>query len=679
MSRRFYVSTICHINAEFSADLPRKTAAGNRSAVRMAENIARLPRARITLYEAGPKVSETVIAGSSAGVDGYQAARRAVRPALILAGLFSALVNVLMLTGSVYMLQVYDRVLASGSLPTLVGLFLVVTLLYLFLAYYDFLRSRILSRTAARLDQLVGETAFRAWLREGLDPSRNDSQPLRELETVRSFLASPAIHGLFDLPWMPFYLLVLYLVHPWLCWLTIGGALMVMVLAAINRALSKPALGQAAALDGAERRFADRSQSLAATLLPMGMERALTQRWRALHLATLAGAQKGAGASEALAATSRAFRMFLQSATLTIGAWLVLRGEISGGMIVAATIISGRALAPLDSVIGHWRTIGRAFEAHKRLDGFFAGEARRAGQAAVDLPAPTGRIEVADLTKYAGSRQDGPRGPILNRISFALEPGDGLGVIGNSASGKSTLARLLVGAWRADSGEIRLDGATRDQWHPERLGRSIGYLPQHVDLLHGTVRENIARFDPTAKSDDIIEAARQAGVHDMILALPDGYATLVGGHDTPLSGGQIQRLGLARALYGAPSIVVLDEPNANLDAEGDAALTNAILGLRASGATVVVMAHRPSALAAVNKVMVLQAGALVAFGPKEDVLGLPAAEPNRQVTATAEADAGMVPENPSSPQKADGAVVIDRLAPRSLLRSRHPVFSRWRA
>ncbi|MBS0562963.1 MAG: type I secretion system permease/ATPase [Proteobacteria bacterium] len=629
-------------------------------------------------------MTETVSAGGTAATDGYATARRAIRPALTLAASFSALVNILMLTGSVYMLQVYDRVLASGSLPTLVGLFLVVTLLYIFLAYYDFLRSRILSRSAARLDQMVGETAFRAWLREGLDPARAESQPLRELEMVRGFLASPAMHGIFDLPWIPFYLLVLYLVHPWLCWLTIGGALVVMALAAINRALSKPAFAHAAVLDGNERRFTDRSQSLAAALLPMGMERALTERWRSLHLATLAGSQKGSGASEGLAATSRAFRMFLQSATLTVGAVLVLRGEMSGGMIVAATIISGRALAPLDSVIGHWRTIGRAIEADRRLSAFFAGEARRPATVAVDLPAPSGRIEVTDLSKHAPRRlsgtQQGPAGnPILSQVSFALDPGDGLGVIGNSASGKSTLARLLVGSWRPDSGEIRLDGATLDQWHPERLGRSIGYLPQNVDLLHGTVRENIARFDPQAKSDDIIEAARQAGVHDMILALPDGYATQVGGPDTPLSGGQIQRLGLARALYGAPSIVVLDEPNANLDAEGDAALTNAIAGLRASGATVVVMAHRPSALAAVNKVLVLQAGALVAFGPKEDVLGVQPGEAARLTAATAEADAGMAPETGGASHKTDGVVQLDRAASRNLLRSRHPVFSRWRA
>jgi len=649
----------------------------------MQQNIERQQKGRITLYEAGRAVTETMNVGQPDKSNAYGVARMAVKPALALAFFFSALINVLMLTGSVYMLQVYDRVLGSGSLPTLVGLFLVVTLLYLFLAYYDFLRSHILSRTALRIDQLVGPKTFGAWLRDGAEigvRTRSDAQPLRELEILRSFLSGPAVHGLFDLPWMPFYLIVLYLVHPWLCWLTIAGAMVVMVLAAINRAFSKQALNQAQSLDGSERRFAERAQMMAATLLPMGMEQALTNRWRGLHQATLAGSQKGAGASEALAATSRAFRMFLQSATLTIGAWLVLRNEISGGMIVAATIISGRALAPLDSVIGHWRSIGRALEAHRRLAAFFEGEARKPARAAVDLPNPSGQIDVIDLTKFAPERQDGAtRNHILNQINFSLEPGDGLGVIGNSAAGKSTLARLLVGAWRPDGGEIRLDGATRDQWDGERLGRSIGYLPQNVDLLPGSVRENIARFSPDASSNDIIEAARQAGVHEMILALADGYATQIGGADAPLSGGQVQRIGLARALYGNPAIVVLDEPNANLDADGDAALTNAIISLRAAGSTVIVMAHRPSALAAVNKIMVLQAGTLVAFGPKEDILGTTPTELANQAAATAEADAAMMPESTVKPLRLEAPLPADRAAPRNLLRSRHPVFSRWRA
>ncbi|MFZ5749516.1 MAG: type I secretion system permease/ATPase [Pseudomonadota bacterium] len=552
----------------------------------------------------------------------YATALRALRPALVVAALFSAVINVLMLTGSIYMLQVYDRVLGSGSVPTLVGLFTIVAALYAFLAYYDYLRSRLLGRAAMRLDRLVSGHAFRSWLRDGhgMDSKAGDSQHLRDLETVRSFMASPAIHGVFDLPWMPLYLAVLFIIHAWLGWLTIAGALVVLALALVNRVVTHGAIARAAALDATERRFAERCRELSLGLLPMGMEDSLARRWDRLHVASLAGTQRGSDPSEALAATSRSFRMLLQSGILTMGAYLVLGGEISAGMIIASSILSGRALAPLDQVIGQWRSIGRASEAHRRLKAMPDAEAAVADR--IDLPRPTGLIAVNRLGKYGSARAiGGERARILNNVSFTLQPGDALGVIGNSAAGKSTLARLLVGAWTADTGDIRFDGATLDQWDPKRLGEAIGYLPQQVELLPGTVRDNIARFDVEAEDAEVMEAARLAGVHDMILSLPDGYATRVGDFSTPLSGGQIQRLGLARALFRKPAILVLDEPNSNLDATGDAALTRAIATMREAGSTVVVMAHRPSALAAVNKVMILQAGNVVSFGEKDAVLG----------------------------------------------------------
>jgi PrtD family type I secretion system ABC transporter len=613
---------------------------------------------------------------SPGGLNAYRAALRALRPSLIIAAIFSAVVNILMLTGSVYMLEVYDRVLGSGSVPTLIGLFTIVIVLYAFLAYYDFLRSRILSRAAVRLDQRIGAKTFRAWLqagREASDGGRNEAQPLRDLESVRGFLSSPAVSGLFDLPWMPIYLVVLFLVHPWIGWLTVAGAVVVMMLALVNRLMTRHSVAQAANLDLVERHFSERSQSLAGALLPMGMENALTERWQGLHNSTLAGAQKGANASEALVAASKAFRMLLQSSILTLGAWLVIRGEISGGMIVASSIISGRALAPIDQVIGQWRVIGRAVEAHRRLDGFFDGEAANLDVKRVDLPRPTGKIDVVQLSKLAAARKAGGARPhILNSISFSLEPGDGLGVIANSAAGKSTLARLLVGAWAADSGEIRLDGATVDQWDPEVLGRSVGYLPQSVELLLGTVRDNICRFDPEAKSGQVIEAARMAGIHDMILALPEGYSTRVGGPDTPLSGGQVQRLGLARALYGNPAIVVLDEPNSNLDATGDAALNQAIKTLRADGTTVIVMAHKPSVLGVLNKIMILQGGAIAGFGTTEAILGIANAE-----ALSLAGDAETVPRQ-AAPYRLEKPGSASASSARPLPRSSHPVFSQWR-
>jgi len=557
--------------------------------------------------------------GQSLAANAYTLALRRLRPGFAVVVAFSAVINVLMLTGSVYMLQVYDRVLSSGSVPTLLGLFAIVVVLYGFLGFYDFLRARLLSRMAIRLDQSAGTETFRVWIRSGVPGEGGaNAQPLRDLEMLRGFLSGPAVVALFDTPWVPLYLAVLFAIHPWLGWLTIAGAAIVALVALINRLVTQGAIRRAAGLDGAERDFADKSRHIAEAVVAMGMERAITARWRGLHDGTLASGQQGSDPSEMLAAFSRAFRMLLQSAMLTLGAFLVLRGEISGGMIIASSILSGRALAPVDQVIGQWRTIGRAAEAHRRLGAFFEG--RAAEKPRIQLPDPTGQISVARLIKLAPGQPGTERARILNQVNFSLEPGDGLGVIGNSASGKSSLARLLVGAWTPDGGEIRLDGATLDQWDPAQLGRKIGYLPQVLEMLPGSIRDNIARFDPDVSDAGVIEAAQLAGVHDMILKLPHGYATQLGGNEMPLSGGQIQRLGLARAIYGKPRLVVLDEPNSNLDVAGDDALQGAIAALRAAGSTVIVMAHRPSAIAAVNKVMILHGGMVAQFGDKAEVL-----------------------------------------------------------
>ena len=322
-----------------------------------------------------------------------------------------------------------------------------------------------------------------------------------------------------------------------------------------------------------------------------------------------------------LTSISKVFRLFLQSAILALGAYLTIRQEITAGAIVAASILAGRALSPIDQLIGGWKQLKRARLAHSRLTGFLAHNAAAPSKAVVRLPDPTGHISVERVTKFAigpGGRRDGK--PILSNISFALSPGDGLGVIGPSASGKSSLGRLLVGLWTPDQGAVRIDGATFDQWDRRQLGPHIGYLPQAIELLSGTIAQNISRFDPEAKHEDIVEAARMADVHDMILAYPDGYATPVDVANSPLTGGQRQRIALARAILRKPRLIVLDEPNSNLDAEGDAALANAIQQLKASGCVVVVMAHRPSAIAAVDKIMMLKDGQCVEFGEKAEVL-----------------------------------------------------------
>ena len=559
-----------------------------------------------------------------APADPYRAALRTLRRPLVAVVAFSAVVNVLMLTGSVYMLQVYDRVLASGSVPTLVTLFGIVCVLFGFLCLYDILRRRLLARAAMRLDGAAGDATFGLWLRAGLPAAaaaRGDARAMRDLETVRGFASGGAIVALFDLPFVPVFLAVLFILHPWLGWLTLAGAGVSMIVAAISRHIGRAPLQSAAEAEAAERDFSEAGRQAAEAIAAMGMARAVGRRWRALHNGTLAAHQAAGDPSESLAAFSRSFRMLLQSGILSLGAYLVITGEISAGMIIASSVLSGRALAPLDQVIGQWRAIGRAHQAHRRLKSVFADRATEASEA-IALPDPQGRIEVAGLTKLFPGRVGEDRPPILDAVGFSLEPGDGLGVIGASGSGKSTLGRLLTGAWEADSGEVRLDGATLDQWTPERLGRLIGYLPQRVELLPGTIRNNICRFDPDATDEAVINAAERGGLHDMILRLPDGYATRVGdASGVTLSGGQVQRLGLARALYGAPKLVVLDEPNANLDAAGDAALGAAVADLRDAGAVVVVMAHRPSALAAVNKILVMENGRVARFGDRDEILG----------------------------------------------------------
>lgn len=542
-----------------------------------------------------------------------------LRRAFLTVGLFSAAINLLMLTGPLYMLQVYDRVLSSGSVATLQGLFVIVVILYAFLGVYEFLRARLLSRASYRMDQAVGADAFGFWLRSGFVDNKEHYNPVQDLGVIRAFLASPAILGLFDLPWIPIFLAVVFFIHPWLGWLTVGGALIVIIAAVINRFASRGPIKNAGTSEGVERSFVERARRNAEAVMALGMLDKVTDRWRGLHQTSLGHSQTGGDRSEVVAAFSKSFRLLLQSTLLTVGAFLALRQEISPGMIIATSIVAGRALAPVDQVIGHWRSIGRAGDAHRRLKE--AMDYIPDPQTGFDLPDPKGHLVVKNVTKLTPKNSlvsDRPR--ILERVSFELEPGDGLGVVGSSAAGKSSLARLLVGLWQPDHGEVRLDGATLNQWQNKDLGCHIGYLPQRVEMLPGTIAENIARFDPAARDEDVIEAAQIAGVHDMILKMPQGYATYVGTTEQPLSGGQTQRLGLARALYGSPRLLVLDEPNSNLDAKGDEALANAVIGMRRKGCTVLVMAHRPSVIQAVNKILILHEGRVGRFGMKEEVL-----------------------------------------------------------
>lgn len=548
-------------------------------------------------------------------------ARRGFLSAYIGVGVFSAMVNILMLTGPFFMLQVYDRVLASQSVPTLIALFGLAAALYLFLGLFDFVRSRILSRVAATFDARAREAVFGIYVARGLAPEGAQYRPLSDMAVVRGWMSSPAPLALFDLPWFPFYLAIVTLLHVWLGLLAIFGAAVVLVVALLNQWLSRAPAMRAAQAETAESRFANQSQRSADSLLAMGMIEDVGRRWAGLRKEAAEAQQQGVERAEGFTAFSKAFRMMLQSAILALGAYLAIRAEISPGMIVTASIIAGRALAPIDQTIAAWTGTQRARIAWTRLKTYLDGVTGE-GEAPTRLDPPKGLVEVDHafkLTPTMPGAAPNPR-PILSDVTFTLKPGDGLGVIGPSASGKSTLAKMLCGLWMPDRGSIRIDGATFQQWPTDQIGPAIGYLPQQVELLSGSIAENISRFDPDAKDEEIVAAARMAGIHDMVLEMPDGYATLVDSDALPLSGGQRQRIGLARAIFRMPRLTVLDEPNSNLDAEGDAALANAIHALRASGGTVVVMAHRPSAIAAVDHVLMLRKGQQVAFGPKAEIL-----------------------------------------------------------
>jgi PrtD family type I secretion system ABC transporter len=567
-------------------------------------------------------IGKLLLATGGGNGNSYLEALLRLRPVFWQVAVASTFVNLLMLTSPLFMLQVYDRVLASASVPTLVGLFLIVIFLYTFLGIFDFLRLRLLSRASYRLDRDVASQGFDIWIRSSIGGNAASRRPLNDLAVVRGFFASPGMVGFFDLPWVPIYLVIAFAIHPWLGVVTLGGALITTALALLGQWLTSRSYSKAMGADATESFFVEQGYRNAETVLALGMGDRLGARWQAMHDEGLATGQTGGDRSEVLSTISKTFRMFMQSAVLALAAWLVLRNELSPGMIIAASTISGKALAPIDQVIGQWRSVVRAREAHLRLMDTMQPQGR-ADAAAVDLPEPAGKLHVCSLTKLPpASPGMQRRPPILSQVSFDLQPGDALGVIGPSASGKSTLAKCLVGAWEPESGEVRLDGGTLQQWGSAARAKHIGYLPQMIELLTGTIRENISRFDPAAEDDRIVEAAQLAGVHDMILQLPDGYGTRVGHGGTLLSGGQTQRVGLARALYGRPKLIVLDEPNSNLDAAGDEALASAVNALRASGTTLVIMAHRPSAIAAVNKLLVLQNGTVAHFGEKDAVLAL---------------------------------------------------------
>jgi len=530
-------------------------------------------------------------------------------------GFFSFFVNLLMLTGPIYMLQVYDRVLTSRSNETLLIISVLMLLLYAFMGFFDFCRSRVLVRVANKFEQTMGDRTFKIWLKQGLmGKAAARHAPLNDVSTIRQFLSGPAPGTFFDIPWAPVFIASIFILHWTLGLLAIAGTIVIIISALYNEWGTRKPMLESLKLRRAEQALAQQSHRNADAIEAMGMGSNMRARWREL---SQKGAEEGLVSSDrsgSSTAFSKSFRMFIQSAILGMGGYLAVKQIITPGAMIAGSIILGRALAPIQMVIGQWRGFNAARDAYSRLNAFY--EIMPEDKDNLQLPPPTGALSVEQVT--AGP--PGAQAAILAGINFKLNPGQGLGIIGPSASGKSTLARLLVGNWIPQKGAIRLDGATFDQWDRDEIGKYIGYLPQEVELFDGTIGENIARFNAAASAEDIVQAAKWAGVHDLILRLPEGYKTRIGEGGAVLSGGQTQRIALARALYGDPCLIVLDEPNASLDAEGDAALTRAIAGARQRGKTVVVMAHRPSAIVAVDQLLMLQDGRQTAFGPKEEVL-----------------------------------------------------------
>ncbi len=545
------------------------------------------------------------------------------RGALIVVGALSAAVNLLMLAGPLFMLQIYDRVLTSRSEATLVMLLAIVVYLYGLMGLLDGLRGRILSRVGAGFQDALDERVFDAAHRAGRDPSRrgNPGQALQNLESVRGFLASPAPGALLDLPWTPFFVAVIFIFHPLLGWLAVAGATVLVALALVNRWATRRPREGAARLSAEAAIRAEDVRREAETVTGLGMTGPLRARWKSVREAALERSMQAADAGGGYASASKAFRLLLQSAMLALGAWLVLGGELTAGAMIAASILLGRALQPLEQTVAQSAAIQRARSGWLAVSRLLAEIPPEVLPMA--LPRPAAHLRVRDLTVLSPDRRE----VLLRGVTFDVAPGEAVAVVGPSGAGKSTLAKALAGLWLAAQGDIRLGGAELPAWGEALWREHLGYLPQEVALLTGSVAENIARFDAQADEEAVVRAATAAGAHEMILSLPAAYDTMLAGGGG-VSGGQRQRIGLARALYGDPALLVLDEPDASLDDAGVAALNRAVAGAKAAGRAVVLMAHRRAMLAECARIAVLEGGRLKMFGPAGEVLArLPGPRP----------------------------------------------------
>ena len=569
------------------------------------------------------------------------------RLGIVLLTVFSFFINLLILTSPIYMMQVYDRVLASGKVETLLLLTLIAGFAVLVLGLLEMVRNKVQARIGQWLERRLSPELIRASLRAAIFGGPQNAQPLRDLAQARAFLGGPGCNAVFDVPWAPIFLAVIWLMHQVLGIIGVVSAIVLFALAIINEFISRAPLKHSGSLSIANIQHADQATRNADAFHAMGMLPGFLAGWmnrneRALGLQLVA-----ADRNATLVGLSKFVRIFVQILILGAGAYLVINGQLTSGGMIAASILLGRALAPVEQAIGAWKSMVNARYAYDRLKRLL--ESIPVEHQAMPLPAPRGKLSCEQVIYVPRGREK----PTLNGVTFALEPGEVLGIIGPSAAGKSTLCKILVGSWQPTRGHARLDGADLFSWRSDQLGPYVGYLPQDVELFGGTVKDNIARLAPEPDADAVVEAAMTAGVHETILRLPRGYETDIGDGGSSLSGGQRQRIGLARALYGKPRLLVLDEPNASLDAEGEDSLISAMAQAKQWGATVIIVAHQPRFLKPVDKLLLLRDGRGEMFGSRDEVLAklMPASR------VPAEARSRIVKQTDAAGQVREGAGV----------------------
>lgn len=544
-----------------------------------------------------------------------QAALKACKGSFISVGIFSLFVNALMLVPTFYMLQVYGRVVTSGSISTLVMLTIIMSVLVITLGSLEWIRSRIMVRVSTKLDVLLSRYVYKASFKRSLESGGMDAsaQSLNDLTGLRQFLTGNGLFAFFDAPWLPIYISVMFMFHPWYGWVAIGSALVLLFLAYMNEKMTGKALAQANKENIAATLYTTKNLRNAEVIESMGMLNTLMHRWGMRQKNVLILQSQASDKGGIVSAISKTFRMLIQSLILGLGAYLAVNHEISPGLVIAGSVLLGRALAPIDLIIGSWKGFISARSQYDRLNDTL--DKLHAEPERMALPAPQGHVLVEKLIVCP----PGSKTPILRGISFGVPAGSVVGIIGPSASGKSTLARALMGVWAPQNGVVRLDGADISNWDKDQLGPYMGYLPQDIELFEGTISENISRFtevDP----EKVVRAAKTAGVHEMILLLPDGYDTVIGSEGVNLSGGQRQRVGLARAIYGSPRLILLDEPNSNLDEVGERALASAIQELKLTGATIFIITHRTTILSQLDRLLVMSAGEVGMYGPRDQVM-----------------------------------------------------------